>query len=73
MINIAALSDIHGYIDNYDNVYPDIELVIIPGDLCSSDNLEDQKQEMPKVMEKVYSMFPNSQEIMTTCLRGLII
>ncbi len=63
MINIAALSDIHGHIDNYDNVYPDIELVIIPGDLCSSDNLEDQKQEMPKVMEKIYSMFPNNQEV----------
>ena len=63
MIEIAALSDIHGYIDCYEEIYPTVELVIVPGDLCGSDNIEDQEKELPEVISKLERIFPACHEL----------
>ena len=63
MIEIAVLSDIHGYINRYKEIYPTVELVIVPGDLCGSDNIEDQEKELPEIILGLRRIFPECHEL----------
>lgn len=63
-IKIGAISDIHGEwdllrnLENKDN----IELLIIAGDLCSSDNVIEQKEELISNFQDFIKQFSNLQE-----------
>ena len=61
-MKIACLSDIHGYINEYKDQFPGIDLVILPGDLCFSDNPSVQESELPNIINKLREMFPDAQE-----------
>lgn len=61
-MKIASLSDTHGYLGQYNEVFPGIDLVILPGDLCSSDDFKDQEREWPEITKKLREMFPDAQE-----------
>ena len=62
MTRIAVLSDIHGFISYYTETFPGVNLVILPGDLCSSDNIADQEKELRDLAEKLREMFPDAQD-----------
>ena len=62
MTRIAVLSDIHGFISYYAETFPGVNLVILPGDLCSSDNIADQEKELRAMAEKLREMFPDAQD-----------
>jgi len=62
MTKLAVFSDIHGNIGNYVDIFPGIDLVILPGDLCSSDRVDDQGGELRMLSGKVREMFPDAQE-----------
>lgn len=62
MTKIAAFSDIHGNIKNYKDIFPGIELVILPGDFCNLDDVEEQKKEFPELSNTLVEMFPDAQE-----------
>ena len=61
-MKIACLSDIHGYINQYNDVFPGIDLVILPGDFCLLDDPGSQEKELPLIAEKLRTMFPDAQE-----------
>ena len=61
-MKIACLSDVHGYIEQYSEVFPGIDLVILPGDFCSLDQPGEQEKEWPKITIKLREMFPDAQE-----------
>ena len=61
-MKIACLSDIHGNADLYNNVFPGIDLVILPGDFCLLDDPGSQERELPLIADKLRSMFPDAQE-----------
>lgn len=62
MTKVAAFSDIHGNIEKYKSLFPGIELVILPGDFCNFDNIEDQKKEFPEFSSALMEIFPDAQE-----------
>ena len=63
MTNIAILSDIHGNIEKYKEVKPEVDLVILPGDLFALDGYTNQLQEVPGFKRKIDEMFPNASDI----------
>ena len=63
MTNISILSDIHGNIKNYNVVYPETDLVLLPGDLFGLDGIGNQEKEVPEFTKKIDEMFPGAQEI----------
>ena len=63
MTNIAILSDIHGNIKEYEEIKPEVNLVILPGDLFALDGYLDQINEIPDFVKKIDEMFPNASDI----------
>lgn len=63
MTKISIFSDVHGFINEYEDVYGDTDLVISAGDLFGRDGIDEQKREVPGFTEKISKMFPNAQEI----------
>lgn len=63
MTKISIFSDVHGFIDEYKEVYEDTDLVISAGDLFGRDGVDEQKRAVPGFTEKISEMFPNAQEI----------
>ena len=63
MTNISILSDIHGNIKDYNVVYPETDLVLLPGDLFGLDGIGNQEKEVPEFTKKIDEMFPGAQEI----------
>lgn len=61
-MKVACLSDIHGYINQFSEIFPGIDLVILPGDFCSLDRQDEQEKEFPGITEKLREMFPDAQE-----------
>ena len=63
-MKVVGLSDLHGYWKEYgDTKIPEVELLILSGDLCASDNIQDQEKEIPSLIKFFWSMFPDLQEI----------
>jgi Icc-related predicted phosphoesterase len=61
---IAAISDSHGRWKRWKEfVDPEPELVIIAGDMFSSDNLGEQREEMKELMGIMKSGYPNAEFI----------
>ena len=67
MIKIGCLSDIHGYVyDLQTKCYPEIELLIIAGDLCPTDEVMYQEEWLEYNYQNIFmnkKIFPDLQEI----------
>lgn len=63
MIRIAAISDLHGSIESLTEYPGDVELLILAGDLCSSDVPQLQMVEIPVILEGLRKCFSGLQEI----------
>ena len=61
-MKVAAISDLHGKWDRL-GTYPNIDLVIIAGDICREDDYQNQAREMPKFLESLPSIFPGYPKI----------
>lgn len=64
MIKIAATSDLHGSVDFLTEYSSDIELLILAGDICSSDVPQLQQQELPIIIKELWKSFSGLQEIL---------
>ena len=62
MIKVAAISDLHGKWNRL-GTYPDIDLVIVVGDICKEDDYQSQAKEMPYFLESLPSIFPGYPKI----------
>lgn len=67
MIKIGCLSDLHGYVyDLQARCFPGVELLIIAGDLCPTDEIKYQEEWLEYNYQKVFmskDIFPDLQEI----------
>lgn len=64
-IKIGAISDLHGnwnYLNNLSGS-DEIELLIIAGDLCSTDNIQEQKEELKYNLPLFLDQFTNVQDV----------
>ena len=61
-IKIGAISDLHGQWEKLSGS-EDIELLIIAGDLCSFDNISEQKEELKTCLPSFLDQFSNAQEV----------
>lgn len=66
MIKIGCLSDLHGYVYGIvDKVFPEIELLILAGDLCPTDDIGLQEKWLEFNFKKTFNkeIFPDLQQI----------
>lgn len=65
IIKIAAVSDIHGYWERLQvpEEHRDTELLILAGDLFSSDSVPTQDNELPSLLQYLQKLFDGLEEI----------
>lgn len=69
-IRVLAISDIHGRPIEEETLYKDIDLIILAGDLCRSDDPGKQKEELPKVIKSVRDLCEGGNMIEVVVVPG---